>query len=53
MQSLLLLAGCLLLGVIANLLWAVPQRLIHLLNAWILRIALPALILALLPAIQR
>ena len=52
MLPLLLLAGCLLLGIVANLLWVVPQRLIHLLNAWILRIALPALILALLPRLS-
>jgi predicted permease len=52
MMPLLLLAGCLLLGVVANLFWAVPQRLVHLLNAWILRVALPALILALLPGLS-
>ncbi|MGE0580557.1 MAG: AEC family transporter [Steroidobacteraceae bacterium] len=49
MPALLPLAGCFLFGVVVNLTWAVPQRLIHLLNAWILRIALPALILELLP----
>ncbi len=49
MSALLLLAGCLLLGALANRIWTVPQRLVHLLNAWVLRIALPALILVLLP----
>lgn len=49
MTTLAQLAGCLALGVVANLVWQVPQRAIHLINAWILRIALPALVLALLP----
>ena len=49
MTALLPLAGCFLLGVLVNQLWTVPPRLVHWLNAWVLRIALPALILELLP----
>lgn len=52
MTSLLLLAGCLLIGVAAKHLFPVPPRAIHLLNAWVLRIALPALVLELLPRLS-
>ena len=52
MSTFTLLAGCLALGIVVNLVRPVPQRVIHGLNAWILRVALPALALTALPRLE-
>lgn len=52
MSTFTLLAGCLALGILVNLVRPVPQRVIHGLNAWILRVALPALALTALPRLE-